>query len=109
MGVTVCPVAIVAAPVDCVWELLSEPTLRDEWWDARTACVVPEGKASPGQVIYLKTLPFGRQWDATLTVETVNSEKHQIQWNLTFPLGITNHQTTTCTAIDAVSCRVQYG
>jgi hypothetical protein len=110
MGITVCPAAVVAAPVENVWELLTEPTLRDEWWDARTACVVPEGKASPGQVIYLKTLPLSRQWEATLRVEMVDPEKHQIQWILTAPLvHIINHQTTTCTAIDADSCHVQYG
>jgi len=108
MGFTVCPIAVVAAPVESVWELLTEPTLRDEWWDARTERVVPKGKASPGQVIYLKTFPLIRQWDATITVEMVDAEKHQIQWVLS-GLGVINHQTTTCTAIDAVSCRVQYG
>ena len=108
MGFTVCPAAVVAAPVESVWELLSEPTLRDEWWDARTRRVVPEGKASPGQVIYLKTFPLVRHWDATLRIERVDPEKHQIQWILS-GLGVINHQTTTCTAIDAVSCRVQYG
>ena len=105
MGLTVCPVAVVAAPVETVWELLSEPTLRDEWWHAHTVRVVPEGKASAGQVIYLKN-PLGRH--GTLKIETVDPEKHQIHWVLS-GLGVTNDQTTTCTAIDAVSCRVQYG
>ena len=58
MSLTVCPVAVVAAPVESVWELLTEPALRDEWWDARTARVLPEGKASPGQVIYLNIFIF---------------------------------------------------
>ena len=79
MSFTVCPVAVVAAPVESVWELLSEPALRDEWWDARTERVVPEGKASPGQVIYLKTLPSVRQWETTLRIERVDPEMHQIQ------------------------------
>ncbi len=110
MSLTVCPAASVAAPVEVVWELLAEPALRDEWWDARTARVVPEGRVSPGQVIYLKALPLVRRWDATLRVEMVDPEKHQIRWILATPfIGITNHQTTTCTAIDAVSCHVQYG
>jgi hypothetical protein len=109
MGFTVCPVAVIAAPVESVWELLTEPTLRDEWWDARTARVAPEGPAAPGQVIYLKPpLPLGRKWDGTLTVEQVDHDKHQIQWQLR-GFGVINHQTTTCTALDAVSCRVQYG
>ena len=109
MSFTHCPMAVIAAPVEGVWELLTEPTLRDEWWDARTARVVPEGKASPGQVIYAKTSALGRKWDVTLRVEMVNPEKSQIQLHITLPLGIVNNATITCTAIDATSCRVQYG
>jgi|SRR5215472_8090717 len=112
MSLTICPAAVVAAPVESVWELLWEPTLRDEWWDVRTERIVPEGKASPGQVLYLTTSALGRKWYATLRIERVDPEKHQIQWDLTMPLlgvSVINHQTTTCTAIDAVSCRVQYG
>jgi hypothetical protein len=109
MGFTICPMAVVAAPVESVWELLSEPTLYDEWWDARTEHIVPEGKASPGQVIYAKTSALGRKWDVTLRVEMVNPEKSQIQLHITLPLGIVNNATITCTAIDATSCRVQYG
>ena len=30
MGLTVCPAAVVAAPVESVWELLSAPALRDD-------------------------------------------------------------------------------
>jgi hypothetical protein len=91
--------------VEVVWELISDPVLRDTWWRARTERVVPEGKASPGQVIYL-TNPLRRH--GTLKVERVDSEKHQIHWVLS-GLGVTNDQTTTCTALDAASCRVQFG
>jgi len=109
MGFTICPVAVVAAPVESVWELLSEPTLYDEWWDACMERIVPEGKASPGQMLYAKTSALGRKWDVTLRVEMVNPEKHQIQLHVTLPLGIVNHATITGTAIDTTSCRVQYG
>lgn len=108
MSLTICPVAVIAAPVECVWELLTEPALRDEWWDARTERVTPEGPATPGQVIYLKTVPWGKRWQPTLSIERVDADRRQIQWTLR-GFGVTNHQTTTCTAIDATSCRVQYG
>ena len=109
MGFTLCPAAVVAAPVESVWELLSEPTLYDEWWDARTERIVPDGKASPGQVLYAKTSALGRNWDVTLWVEMVNPEQHQIQLLVTLPLGIVNHETITCAALDTASCRVQFG
>jgi Polyketide cyclase / dehydrase and lipid transport len=109
MGFTLCPAAVVAAPVESVWELLSEPTLYDAWWDAHMERIVPEGKASPGQMLYAKTSALGRKWDVTLRVEMVDPEKHQIQLRITLPLGTINHQTTTCTALDTASCRVQFG
>ena len=109
MSFTLCPAAVVAAPVESVWEMLYEPGLYDKWWDASMERIVPEGKASPGQVLYAKTWALGRKWDVTLKIEMVNPEKHQIQLHVTLPLGIINHETITCTAIDSTSCRVQYG
>lgn len=109
MGFTICPAAVVAAPVESVWALLSEPARYDEWWDARTERIVPEGNAAPGQVVYAKTSALGRKWDVTLRVVRVNPEQHQIQLHVTLPLGMVNHATITCSAIDAASCRVQYG
>src|SRR5947208_870511 len=108
-GITICPSAVVAAPVESVWELLTEPTLIGEWSDMRTERIVPEGKAAPGQVLYGTTCGLGKTWDVTITVEKINPEKHQVQILATLPLGVVNHATITCTPIDAASCRVQYG
>lgn len=109
MGFSICPSAVVAAPVESVWELLWEPTLYDEWWDAHTERIVPEGKATPGQVLYAKTSALGRTWDVTLRVVAVNPEKHQIHLHITLPLGIINEPTITCIPLDSASCRVQFG
>jgi hypothetical protein len=38
-----------------------------------------------------------------------SSQHNQIQLHVTLPLGIVNHATITCTALDTASCRVQYG
>ena len=109
MGISICPVAVVAAPVETVWELLSEPTLFDVWWDARTERIMPEGKAAPGQVLYAKTTGLGRTWDVTLRIDRVDPEKHQLQALSTLPLGTLNHVTITATALDSASSRVQFG
>ncbi len=106
---TYCPAAIVAAPVETVWDLLTVPESRDEWWHAHTARVVPEGSASPGQVLHLQVTRLGITANRTIRVAAVNSQKHQIQFTVALPLGAVNHQTTTVTAIDAASCRVQFG
>lgn len=109
MGITICPAAVVAAPVDYVWELLAEPTRYDAWWDAHTQRIVPEGKAAPGQVVYATTAALGKTWDVTLRVERVQPEQHQIQMQIALPLGTVNHAIITCTPLDATSCRVQFG
>lgn len=109
MAFTVCPAAVVAAPVESVWELLSEPKLYDEWWDARTERIEPDGKATPGQVVYATTSAFGRTWDVTLKVEAVHPEQHQVELRVALPLGVVNHATVTAAPIDAISSRVQFG
>lgn len=109
MGFTICPMADVAAPVDSIWELLSEPMLYDLWWDARIQRVEPEGKAAPGQVLYAKISAVGMTRDQTFRVEAVYPEKHQIQLLVKLPLGVVNHATITGVPIDAASSRVQFG
>ncbi len=108
MGINVCPAAVVEAPVESVWEILADTTLYEDWWEARAERIVPEGKAVPGQMIYLATSGLGRKWVMMLRIERVNPEKHQIQFHGEL-LGGISLNTITCTAIDAASCRVQYG
>ncbi len=96
------------SPNGSVWEILSDTRLYEEWWEARAERIVPEGKAVPGQMIYLSTSGFGKKWVMTLRIERVTPEKHQILFHGDL-LGGISHNTITCTAIDATSCRVQYG
>ncbi|HLH62261.1 MAG TPA: SRPBCC family protein [Ktedonobacteraceae bacterium] len=109
MVVSVCPVDTVAAPVEDVWEMLNRPARYGEWWDARVERVEPEGPATPGQHIYMTSPALGKRWDVRFVVKMVNPNRHQIQFDVTLPLGIVDHVTITCTPIDGRSCRVRYG
>ncbi len=109
MVVSVCPVANVAASVEVVWELLAQSSNYDRWWDAHLVRSVPEGPATLGQINYATTREFGKQWDVTFVVKSIQPAKHQIQLDVTLPFGIIDHATFTCTPLDAVSCRVQFG
>ena len=109
MGITVCPMDVVNAPVESVWELLSDPLLYGTWTDAQPVRIAPEGPATPGQMVYATTRGLGRTWNVTLKVEMVNAERHQITLFSQLLLGIANHATITCTALDATTCRVQFG
>jgi uncharacterized protein YndB with AHSA1/START domain len=108
MPISVCPAAVVAAPIESVWELLSDPALYDVWWDARTERIVPEGKAAPGQTVHARLSAFGGIFKGTLTlrVERVDPEQQQVRIRATLPFGLVDDATITCTAIDAASCRV---
>ena len=108
MSFNTCPAVVVAAPVESVWEILSDTTLYEAWWEAHAERIVPEGKAVPGQMIYLATSGLGRKWVMTLRIEMVAPEKHQILFTGKL-LGSISHNAITCTKIDATSCRVQYG
>jgi uncharacterized protein YndB with AHSA1/START domain len=109
MGISVCPTAVVSAPVERVWEVVSDPTTYDAWWDARTVRIEPEGAATPGQVVYAITRGLGRTWAVTLRVEAVDPTRHQLRLRIALPLGIINDNTITVNAIDATSCRVAFG
>ncbi len=77
MTINVCPAAVVDAPIEDVWEILSDTTLYEDWWEARAERIVPEGKAVPGQMIDLATTGLGRKWVMTLRIEMVNPVKQE--------------------------------
>jgi hypothetical protein len=108
MSLSVCPAAVVAAPVEVVWDLL-RPARISEWADGEVESPVPQGPAVVGQIFSVTSKALGRTWRSIFTVEKVNSERHQLAMNVKFPFGMQLHEHVSCTPIDAISCRVQYG
>ena len=109
MSVSVCPLATIDAPVERVWNFVSEPANYDLWWDAQTRSIVPEGHASPGQKIYAQTTGLGKHWPVTVTFREVDESKHQIHFTTALPWGITVHNHITCLPVDPAHCRVSFG
>jgi len=109
MGLSVCPAAIIAAPVEVVWENLVQPTRYSEWADAQVERSEPEGPATVGQTIYLTSRAFGRTWHIIFKVEEVNPERHQIGLHAFLPLRLQLKSHFACYPIDAATCRVQFG
>jgi len=52
-----CPTAIVKAPTEVVWQLLTEPSRWGEFFDVRRVTVTPPGTASVGQVVRAESGP----------------------------------------------------
>ncbi len=109
MSLNICPAATVAAPIEYVWELISNLARYGEWADARIERVIPEGPATSGQVLYASSKALDKTWPVTLTITAVDTDRHRMQMDVSLPLGLLLHQTTICMPIDAQSCHVQYG
>ncbi len=108
---SVCPVEEIAAPVGEVWSLLVNPGKLDLWWDAKVQSVRPIGPMVPGQLIdavprgLFKNLHIG----FGLAVKEVDHAQHRLSLVASFPLGITDHATISCTSLGASRCRVSFG
>ena len=105
MSVNVCPMDVVHAPIERVWNLLSEPANYDVWWDAKTQSIVPEGHAQAGQRVHAKAGGF----NIFLTIDAVDESKHQIHYTSKFPFGITGFNHLTCTALPDSTTQVSFG
>ncbi len=109
MGLSVCPAAIVAAPVEVVWENLVQWEHYSEWADVHPERIEPEGPATVGQTISFAGKAFGYTWRFSFKVEEINEERHVLGLHAFFPLGLQEIPHIVCTPIDATTCRVQYG
>jgi len=109
MGLTVCPAAVVAAPVEVVWGNLVQWERYSEWAGVQVERIEPEGPATQGQTITFAGKALGRTLRFIFKVEEVNAERHQLGLHAFFPLGLQEKPHISCTPIDATTCRVQYG
>jgi hypothetical protein len=111
MGLTVCPAAVVAAPVEVVWENLIHWERYSAWFDRSLQLEQrePDGPATVGQTISFAGKAFGFTARFLFKVEEVNPERRQLGLHAFFPLGLQMKPHISCAPIDATSCRVQYG
>ncbi len=93
MSLSVCPVAVVAAPVELVWRNLVQWECYSEWADVQVERSEPEGPAAVGQTIYFKGVVLGRTLRFIFNVEDVNTERYQLGLHAFFPLGLQRNHT----------------
>lgn len=109
MNVSVCPIAVIDAPLERVWSFLSEPENYALWWDARTTSISPAGPAIPGQKIQARSTALGIQWNVRILVEGLDQPRHQIHLKTLLPLGITVFNHITCTPLENTTTQVSFG
>jgi len=109
MSLNLCPAAVVEAPIEIVWDLLSHLGRYGEWADGQVQHVEPEGPAVVGQTMTVTSRAFGRTWSVSFKVEVVKLERHQLGMHVILPLGLQMDEYLSCTPVTETSCRVQYG
>ena len=110
MDLTVCPAAVVAAPIEVVWRNLVRWERYSEWFDRSIHAErsEPEGPATVGQTTYFAGKVFGRTLHFIFKVEEANPERHQLGLHAFFPLKLQMKPHISCTSIDVTTCHVQY-
>lgn len=109
MGLTVCPSAIVAVPIEVVWANLVEWERYSGWADVHAERIEPEGPASAGQTITFAAKALGLTLRFTFSIEAVDPSRHQLDGHAFFPLGLQEKAHIACSPIDSTTSRVQYG
>lgn len=109
MAVSVCPIAVVNAPVEIAWRLLDDPSIYALWWDAQTLSIDPQGPARAGQTIRAQSRALGMMWDVNLDVNQVDAERRQLDLTTRLPFGITVLNHITVVPVDAHSSRISFG
>ncbi len=107
--VTACPIGEVEAPLETIWDLLSEPRQLDRWWDAHVVQATPPGPLAPGQRIDAETRALGHTFAMRIDVEAVDPPRHQVRMTAHLPLGVVDHATITVVPLGERRCRVSFG
>jgi hypothetical protein len=93
--VSVCPSALVEAPVEQVWDLLMRPDGFDLWTDAALVAAEPEGRAHPGQLLHLATRALGWAFALTIEVLDVDADRRRLHALVRLPFGLVNDEVIT--------------
>jgi len=107
MPFTACPMCITETPIEVAWSLF-DPARLDEWWDAETCRVMPEGPLSPGQRIEAATGPL-RMFTVTTDVLEVDPVAHRLRMLIRLPFGMINNETVTLAPLGPDRCRISFG
>ena len=105
----VCPTDTIAAPVERVWQLLTNSSLYDSWIDGRVERVSLPGPVRPGQVVEISTRGFGRRWLVRFKVLSVDPERRVLEFDVDLPLSLKMHERMTAVALDAGRTRLSFG
>jgi hypothetical protein len=103
-----CPTAVVNAPIDIVWALLTEPADWAGFFDIRISNIAPPGAASVGQTIHAESGPQFLHLGVTLEFTEIDVARRTIGLTVQLPLRITVLENLSCSVVSDTQCRVNY-
>ena len=97
-----CPTDVIRATQERVWELLTNPARFD--WLGVKVIESPARNLAVGDRLRFGPAPGLRLSWSVLSLEPLRT----LELDITFPLGIRNHETIVVSPADADSCRVTF-
>ena len=96
------------APIETVWELLTEPAHWSSFYDLHVIRVEPPGPARVGQRIFGESGPQWLHLAVTLTYTAIDVSQRGLRLEVQMPLGIAVREELSCSPISDIQCRVSY-
>ncbi len=109
MPVSVCPMAVVEAPIDRVWDLVTSPEKLGSWADATLVSAEPPEPARAGQRLRLVTSALGHAFPVEMSVLEVDAEQRRLRLLIRLPLGLVNDETITMSPAGGARTIVRFG
>jgi hypothetical protein len=103
-----CPTALVDAPAEAVWFLLTQPAGWGSFYDMRVTAVAPTGPAIAGQVIEGESGPQFLHLKIEIRLVDIDATNHRLSLNVKLPFGVTVREDMNCIPIGANQCRINY-
>jgi Polyketide cyclase / dehydrase and lipid transport len=103
-----CPIAVVEAPIEVVWDLLTHMERWDDFYDLRVVHVDPPGAAVPGQRMRGESGPRWLHIGVSFEFQVIDEPHHKLEFDVHMPLGLTVHEVLDCVPLAADRCRVNY-
>jgi uncharacterized protein YndB with AHSA1/START domain len=86
--VSVSPSAVVDAPAERVWDLLTRPEGFHLWAEAAVVAAEPPGLAQAGQELHVVTRALGWTFAMTIAVQEVDEEGRRLCFEVEQPFGV---------------------
>jgi hypothetical protein len=108
MSYASCPVAIVHAPVELVWTLLTEPARWGDFFDIRITSINPAGGAVAGQKVCGESGPHFLHLKLEFRYFEIDAVNYKLGLHVRLPFGVMVREQLSCVPFGRRQCRVNY-